>query len=101
MDRGAWWATVHGVTKSRTQLKRLSIHIACTQHAQRIELGCGGTRTLIYCYWEHQLLHHFGGEFDKNLVKLKLLVYIHYNLAISLLVYSLEILPNMCIMKHN
>ena len=20
MDRGAWWATVHGVTKSRTQL---------------------------------------------------------------------------------
>ena len=24
MDRGAWWATVHGVTKSRTQLKQLS-----------------------------------------------------------------------------
>ena len=21
MDRGAWWATVHGATKSRTQLK--------------------------------------------------------------------------------
>ena len=21
MDRGAWWATVHGVTKSRTQLR--------------------------------------------------------------------------------
>ena len=21
-DRGAWWATVHGATKSRTQLKR-------------------------------------------------------------------------------
>ena len=20
MDRGAWWATVHGITKSRTQL---------------------------------------------------------------------------------
>ena len=27
MDRGAWWATVHRVTKSQTQLKRLS-----TQH---------------------------------------------------------------------
>ena len=26
MDRGAWWATVHRVTKSRTQLKRLSTH---------------------------------------------------------------------------
>ena len=24
MDRGAWWAIVHGVTKSRTQLKQLS-----------------------------------------------------------------------------
>ena len=26
MDRGAWWATVHGVAKSGTRLKRLSIH---------------------------------------------------------------------------
>ena len=24
MDRGVLWATIHGVTKSRTQLKRLS-----------------------------------------------------------------------------
>ena len=28
MDRGAWWATVHGVAKSQTRLKRLSMH-AC------------------------------------------------------------------------
>ena len=26
MDRGAWQATVHGVAKSQTQLKRLSTH---------------------------------------------------------------------------
>ena len=26
MDRGAWWATVHRVAKSRTRLKRLSTH---------------------------------------------------------------------------
>ena len=26
MDRGAWWATVHRVAKSQTQLKRLSPH---------------------------------------------------------------------------
>ena len=26
MDRGAWGATVHGVAKSQTQLKRLSTH---------------------------------------------------------------------------
>ena len=27
MDRGAWWATVHGVTKSQTGLKQLSKHL--------------------------------------------------------------------------
>jgi len=26
MDRRAWWVTVHGVTKSQAQLKRLSTH---------------------------------------------------------------------------
>ena len=26
MDREAWWATVHGVAKSRTQLKQFSTH---------------------------------------------------------------------------
>ena len=26
MDRGPWWATVHGVTKNRTQLQQLSMH---------------------------------------------------------------------------
>ena len=27
MDRGAWWATVHGVAKSQTRLKQLSTHM--------------------------------------------------------------------------
>ena len=26
MDRGAWWATIHGVATSQTRLKRLSTH---------------------------------------------------------------------------
>ena len=26
MDRGAWWATVHGVAKSQTRLQRVSMH---------------------------------------------------------------------------
>ena len=26
LDRGDWWATVHGVTKSQTGLKGLSMH---------------------------------------------------------------------------
>ena len=25
-DRGTWWATVHGVAKSQTQLRQLSTH---------------------------------------------------------------------------
>ena len=27
MDRGAWWAIVHGVTKNQTQLQKLSMGI--------------------------------------------------------------------------
>ena len=26
MDRGVWWATVHGVTQNQTRLKQLSLH---------------------------------------------------------------------------
>ena len=31
MDREAWQATVHGVVKSWTGLKRLSTHVACVE----------------------------------------------------------------------
>ena len=34
MDRGAWPATVHSVTKSQTQLKLLSMH-TCTHKSHR------------------------------------------------------------------
>ena len=26
MDRGAWWAAVHGISESQTRLKRLTTH---------------------------------------------------------------------------
>ena len=29
MDRGDWWATVHGAAKSQTQLKQFSMQHAC------------------------------------------------------------------------
>ena len=32
MDRGAWWATVHRVPKSRTWLKHLSMHACTSSH---------------------------------------------------------------------
>ena len=34
MDRGAWWATVHGVSKSQTGLKQLSMH-SCKDSVER------------------------------------------------------------------
>ena len=36
MDRGAWWATVHGVTKSQTQLKWLSMPTKTLQHTPNL-----------------------------------------------------------------
>ena len=33
MDRGAWWAAVHGVTKSQTRLKQLNTHTHVNMHA--------------------------------------------------------------------
>ena len=38
MDRGAWWATVQGVTQSRTRQKQLSTHAG----ARVRELLCKG-----------------------------------------------------------
>ena len=35
MDRGTWWAAVHRVTKSQTQLERLSTHTYNTNESER------------------------------------------------------------------
>ena len=35
MDRGGWWATVHGVTQSRTRLKQLSM----AQQGQKVQMS--------------------------------------------------------------
>ena len=51
MDRGAWWAAVHGVAQSQTQLKRLSmpwrrkwqptpVFLAGESQGQRRLVGC-------------------------------------------------------------
>ena len=39
VDRGAWWAAVHEVTQSQTQLKQLSKH-ACTGEGNGNPLQC-------------------------------------------------------------
>ena len=34
MDRGAWWATVHRIARSQTQLKQLNTHTLIHLHNQ-------------------------------------------------------------------
>ena len=53
MDRGAWWATVHSVTKSQTRLKRLSTHTKENGATEDAMVG-----------WHHQLNGH---ESEKTL----------------------------------
>ena len=46
MDRGAWWAIVHRVTKSRTPLKRLS---TCTFLSKGFPGGASGKESICQC----------------------------------------------------
>ena len=40
MDGGAWWATVHGVAKSRTRLSDLTFHIVIHQKLEESTFKC-------------------------------------------------------------
>ena len=40
MDRGGWWATVHRVARSRTQLKQLSMHACAFMPQNPDKLSC-------------------------------------------------------------
>ena len=50
MDRGAWWATVHSISKSQTQLKQLSMY------AQLIRTYCTGN------YSQYSVITYVGKE---------------------------------------
>ena len=45
-DRGAWWATVHGVTKSRTRLSDLTINFSTLIEKDVFGLGILSRRYL-------------------------------------------------------
>ena len=51
MDRGAWWATVHRVTKSRTRPKQLSIHCVLSLRVMYVgfSLFCGSVAQSFHC----------------------------------------------------
>ena len=45
MDRGAWWATVHRVTKSRTQLSNFTQHRAQFYYSKKIQIRVNQRKT--------------------------------------------------------
>ena len=56
VDRGAWWAAVHGVAQSRTRLKRLSMY-ACMHWRRKwqptevfLPEESQGQRSLVGCH---------------------------------------------------
>ena len=57
IDRGVWWATVHGVAKSRTRLKRLSMHA----QSMCLEIIIYGSHLWSYslCFWGQSWLYIF------------------------------------------
>ena len=60
MDRGAWQATIHGVTESRIQLRRLNMHSRLTM-LWWFQVDSGGTQWYIYMYpFSPKLLSHPG-----------------------------------------
>ena len=59
MDRGAWWAIVHGVAKSQTRLKRFSTH-TCT-HAKKTNIWTNNPRVWVVCNHKGLVLGHVMG----------------------------------------
>ena len=57
MDRGAWWATVHRVVKSRTRLKQLSTH---TQAQSSFPLSCHFSTNWLFFVkmWNKPMFNH-------------------------------------------
>ena len=56
MDRGVWWATVHGVAKSQTGLKRPNMHASTPHNLYSIIIG------LLYfhsCFHDFQFISIF------------------------------------------
>ena len=54
MDRGAWWAAVHGVAKSRTRLSDFTFHFHALEkematHSSVLAWRIPGTGSLVGC----------------------------------------------------
>ena len=52
MDRGAWWATVHGVTKSQAYLTKSSVALAVSASASWLMPVTSGELVMMTWMWD-------------------------------------------------
>ena len=55
MERGTWWATVHGVSKSQTWLKWPSTHARMNESPRTLQLE---TREFVYLLFQQTFIDH-------------------------------------------
>ena len=87
MDRGVWWATVHGVTKTQTQLSTVQLQVIILRvllvlDLIAIELWCWGR--LLRAPWTIRRSNQFilkeispGCSLEGVMLKLKLQYFVH------------------------
>ena len=77
MDRGAWWATVHRVAKSQTQLKRLSTYAHTWRKDSKVCLRSGTWKwSTFLTLWDYShVIFSFWISFTKMCSKQLLILY--------------------------
>ena len=93
MYRGAWWATVHGIEKSQTQLKQLSMRTS--SFAEMFVYRPVLQSSLLWNTVKHHLLQEAFPDLGLGLGPLSLLLLPHFssqNIAHLCLLNSLEYL---------
>ena len=55
MDRGAWWATVHGFTKSQTQLSDSHTHTHTHTHKTLKSISAMSKHYGLVIFWSHRV----------------------------------------------
>ena len=65
MDRGAWWAIVHGVAKSQSWLST-SVQYTC-KHTLKLTYGCSGILKIITPLSHGVYCTIYGGVFDTTI----------------------------------
>ena len=114
MDRGAWWATVLGVTKSRTRLKQLSarscisICILCfyldyDKSWDEVKADLSSDRNAAFAHWEWDIHKMPQTEVVSELFIQGLLLFSSPQIRRRIYLWSLHVLLLVCtaLLHHN